>query len=322
MEEEQLELSIPDHKKRERIDIYLARVLPKVSRSQIQKYLRDGSITVNRKKIKPNHICHPFERIYINIPRQKPHDLVPESIPLNIVFEDNYLLVINKNAGMVVHPAYGHSQGTLVHALLAHCNKLSNINGPYRSGIVHRIDKDTSGLLVVAKNEEVHRNLAKQFEKKTVSRQYIALVWGSLKQQKGTVETYLARSTRDRRKMSVSNEGKNAITHFEILERFKFLTLIQLRLETGRTHQIRVHLSHIGHTIFGDQTYGGRTRQLTGFNKSDTAFAVNLLKQLPRQALHARTLGFVHPITAEKKHFDSEIPKDISTILCLLRDSK
>jgi len=311
MEPRRIAIVVPEHKSKERIDIFLSREIANVSRSQIQKWIKNGAITVDQKSVKVNHSVKPFERIDITIPTSNPHDLIAESIPLDIVHEDAGLLVINKPAGMVVHPAYGHATGTLVNALLAHGSRLSQENTMERPGIVHRLDKDTSGLLVVAKDDFVHRELARQFSEKTTRREYVALVWGKMPNPKGTIETFLSRHPKDRKRISVSGTGKKAVTHYRVEKRYSFLTFLKLRLETGRTHQIRVHLAHIGHPVFGDQTYGGRSRQLAGLNRKQTILAVELLERLPRQALHAKTLGFVHPITGKEVNFDSDLPEDL-----------
>jgi 23S rRNA pseudouridine1911/1915/1917 synthase len=321
MENRRIRIEIPEHKSKERIDIFLAHEVAGVSRSQIQKAVKDGLITVNGQSVKARHQVQPFEVIEIIITRPPPPDILPESIPLHIVFEDEYLIVVNKPAGMVVHPAYGHSNGTLVNALLGHCNSLSVINDPTRPGIVHRIDKDTSGLLVIAKRDDVHRHLAMQFSRKKVQREYRALVWGKIKSGSGTVDTLLSRSTKDRKKIAVSGTGKTAVTHYTVLERFSFTSFLKLNLETGRTHQIRVHLAHLGNPVFGDQTYGGRSRQLAGLNHSKTRLAVSLLEMMPRQALHAKTLGFQHPVTKEMVFFDSDLPEDMALVLQKLRES-
>jgi len=322
MEERQIQISVPEHKKKERLDTFLAREIADVSRSQIQKYIKEGWVTVDGKSVKSNHRVQPFEKIQISIIQSAPHEIVPEAIPLDIVYEDDYLLVVNKKAGMVVHPAFGHFTGTLVNALLAHCRNLSDVNTPYRPGIVHRLDKDTSGLLIVAKNDEVHRKLAEQFKEKSVSRCYVAVVWGKLPRRSGTVETFLKRSEKDRRKIRVAFEGKSAVTHFEVVEAFPLASLVHLRLETGRTHQIRVHLAHIGHPVFGDQTYGGRGCQLGGLNRASAALAVELLEMMPRQALHAKTLGFIHPKTGKAHLFDTELPLDMKNLLNRLHIAK
>lgn len=317
--ERQIEISVPLHKGKERLDTFLTREISHVSRTQIQKLIQNGYITVNGKTVKPRHIVQPSEQIHVTIPKPPPIKILPEKFPLDVVYEDDHLLVVNKVPGMVVHPAYGHSNGTLVNALLAHTSHLSTVNDITRPGIVHRLDKDTSGLLVVAKNDNCHRLLAKQFEEKTVIRQYVAVVWGNFKNKSGTIETLLARSNKDRRKMQVAKTGKGAVTHFEVMEKYSLTSLIHLKLETGRTHQIRVHLSHIGHPVFGDQTYGGRGRQLSGLNKRDTTLAMELLQIISRQALHAKTLGFIHPATNETVFFDSKLPDDLNNLIQKLR---
>jgi 23S rRNA pseudouridine1911/1915/1917 synthase len=322
MEGQCIAISVPEHKGKERIDTFLTREISHVSRSQIQRLIKDGFVTVDGNRVNPNHSLHPLEEIKIFIPKRRPIDVIPEDIPLDIVYEDDYLIVVNKKAGMVVHPAFGHATGTLVNALLAHCAKLSSVNEPSRPGIVHRIDKDTSGLLVVAKDDEVHRRLADQFGEKSVLRHYVAVVWGRFPKSSGTIETLLARSSRDRRQMRVTAEGKHAVTHFDVVERLPLTSLVELRLETGRTHQIRVHLAHIQHPVFGDHTYGGRGRQLGGLNKSNTALAMELLKIMPRQALHAKTLGFIHPKTREQISFDSDLPDDMKRLIGRLKEAR
>jgi len=242
-------------------------------------------------------------------------DAEPEDIPLDIIFEDASLLIVNKPAGMVTHPAYNNYSGTLVNALLHHCNHLSTLNTEMRPGIVHRLDKDTTGLMVVAKNDVVHAFLAKQFAKRTIDREYWAIVWGRFKSTKGTIEANLGRSKRDRKKVAVTEDGKSAITEYEVLKEFDFLSLVRLHLKTGRTHQIRVHLAHINHPVFGDPTYGGRSNTWNGLEGKKAHSAANLLKRIPRQALHAKTIGFIHPATKEFVKFDSELPADMKAIL-------
>jgi len=322
MEEQWLDISVPAHKGKERIDTFLTREISQVSRSQIQKLIKEGFVTVNGKKIKANHLLQSAERIRVFIPRPRPPEVTPENIPLDIVYEDDYILVVNKRAGMVVHPAFGHHSGTLVNALLGHCTHLSSLNEPYRPGIVHRIDKDTSGLLVVAKVDRVHRDIAIQFSEKSVTRCYAAVVWGWFQKRSGTVETLLARSIKDRRKIKVASEGKHAVTHYEVVEKYPLTSLVHLRLGTGRTHQIRVHLAHIDHPVFGDHTYSGRGGRLGGLNRAETALAVGLLKMMPRQALHAKTLGFIHPVTDKSILFDSELPDDMEQLINRLQEAR
>jgi len=322
MEKRQIQISVPEHKGKERLDTFLAREISRVSRSQIQRLIKEGFVTVDGEGVKPNHLVRSSEKVEIFIPKLRPTELLPENISLDIVYEDDFIRVVNKRAGMVVHPAFGHSSGTLVNALLYHCGKLSGINEPCRPGIVHRLDKDTSGLLVVAKDDRVHNHLARQFGEKSVRRGYVAVVLGNFREDSGTVEASLARGVKDRRKIRVASDGKNAVTHFTVEERFPFISMLHLRLETGRTHQIRVHLAHIGHPVFGDHTYGGRGRQLGGLNKKETALMVELLKMMPRQALHAKTLGFTHPGTGEDCFFDSGLPDDMKRLLDRLREAK
>jgi 23S rRNA pseudouridine1911/1915/1917 synthase len=310
-----VELVVSGNKQPERMDVFLARELPQSSRSQIQKWIKDGLVRINDKPIKSHHLVQPRETIVIDVPGPPPQKAEPEDIPLNIVYEDEWLLVVDKPAGMVVHPAYGHHHGTLVNALLGHASALSTLNGPGRAGIVHRIDKDTSGLLVAAKTDLVHRDLARQFEKKTALREYQALVWGHFQSKTGVIETLLSRSVKDRRKFVVAKTGKNAVTHFEVQTEFPIVSFLRLRLGTGRTHQIRVHLAHIGHPVFGDRTYGGGPGRIPSLPQREAALAADWLDRMPRQALHAKTLGFLHPGTGETVFFDSELPEDMAELL-------
>ncbi len=319
MELQTISITIPPKKSKERIDAFLTRELPRFSRNQVQLMVKEHMIRVDGQPVKSNYAVRPGEIITVTLPYPKPPDLEPEAIPLDIVFEDESLLVINKPAGMVVHPAHGHHSGTLVNALLYHCEKLSSMNDTTRPGIVHRLDKDTSGLLLAVKDDFVHRGLAEQFSEKSVDRQYKAIVWRHFKKTSGTIDTMLNRSTRDRKVFTVSNDGKRAVTHYQVEEKFDFLSMVSLRLETGRTHQIRVHLSHLGNPVFGDQTYGGRSRPMGGLSRERTAFAKHLLELMPRQALHAQTLGFVHPLTRERLYFTTELPDDMNRVLSELR---
>jgi 23S rRNA pseudouridine1911/1915/1917 synthase len=261
----------------------------------------------------------PGEIIHVALPKTPPPDVVPENIPLTVLFEDDHLLVVNKPAGMVVHPACGNYTGTLVNALLYHCNALSAVNDATRPGIVHRLDKDTSGLLVVAKNDAVHAHLARQFARRTIEREYQAIVWGLLKERTGIIETQLGRSKSDRKKMAVVADGKIAITEYAVLEQFRYLSLVSLKLRTGRTHQIRVHLAHIHHPVLGDPGYGGRQIVWGPRTPGRKAEVQRLLKVLTRQALHARTLGFVHPVSGHRMTFESPLPPDMAEALEILR---
>ncbi|RJP58632.1 MAG: RluA family pseudouridine synthase [Melioribacteraceae bacterium] len=318
-----LNLEITDGKRKERIDTYLANSIENSTRSRIQKLIKAELVTVNGKLVKPNYLVIPGDKIVVRIPvAPRPEFVEAEEIPLDILYEDDYLLVVNKPPGMVAHPALGNYSGTLVNALLHHTENLSKYNqaAPTRPGIVHRIDKDTSGLLIVAKDEHVHAQLAKQFAAHTLEREYWAICWGIFKDSTGEVIGNIGRSKRDRKIFTVSEtDGKHAHTFYEVIEEFEFASLIKLKLKTGRTHQIRVHMSHINHPIFGDPTYGGRVI-VHGSNLPKMKSRIhNLLEIMPRQALHAKTLGFYHPIKKEKILVDSELPDDMNLLIDKLR---
>ncbi|MGB8705650.1 MAG: RluA family pseudouridine synthase [Gillisia sp.] len=299
-----------------RVDKYLMNYIEKATRNKIQKAAKDGNIYVNNTPVKSNYKVKPGDVVQVMF-EHPPYEflLVPENIPLDIVYEDEVLLVVNKPAGMVVHPGHGNYSGTLINALVYHFDNLPN-NSSERPGLVHRIDKDTSGLLVVAKTEQAMTHLAKQFFKKTSSREYVALVWGNVEEDEGVVEGNIGRHPKNRLQNTVylddeEEKGKPAVTHFKVLERFGYVTLVSCKLETGRTHQIRVHMKHIGHTLFNDARYGGdKILKGTTFSKYKQ-FVENCFKILPRQALHAKTLGFTHPVTKEWLSFDSDLPQDM-----------
>ena len=324
MSSREFTISVPAGKIRERLDVFLTHHVENATRSKVQHAIKEGFVTVDGKIVKPSHKISPGEVISVTIPKPPSPDVVPENIPLEILFEDNYLLVVNKPAGMVTHPAYGNYSGTLVNALLYHCNdRLSTVNDLTRPGIVHRLDKDTSGLMVVAKDDTTHAHLAKQFSRRTTEREYWAFVWGRFekKGREGIIEATLGRSKSDRKKFAVSAIGKSAITEYKVLEEFEYLSLVRLKLRTGRTHQIRVHLHHIGHPVFGDPTYGGRRIAWGGTDKKKKEEVQNLLKIITRQALHAKTIGFMHPATKEFVRFDSDLPQDMMSMRELLKDS-
>lgn len=314
-EREKLRIVVPPKQSKVRLDVYLTHQVENATRNKVQKAIQDGAVLINGKRVKPSYPIAPNDIIDITFPRPPRPEAKPENIPLDIIYEDDQLLIVNKAAGMVTHPAYGNYTGTLVNALLHHCNKLSKINTELRPGIVHRLDKETTGLMVIAKNDVAHHFLAKQFSKRTIDREYWAIVWGKFKQPKGTIEASLGRSKRDRKKVAVTAEGKHAITEYEVLKQFDFLSLVRLKLKTGRTHQIRVHLAHIGHPVFGDPTYGGRSNTWGGLEGKKAQHAQNLLKIISRQALHAKTIGFVHPKTKEQVKFESELPEDMREVL-------
>lgn len=320
--QKKFEIEIPVGKKKERIDVFLANAIENATRSRIQKLIKAECVVVNGKIVKPNYIVSPFDKIVLTIPTSpRPEVHEAEDIPLDIVYEDEYLIVVNKPAGMVAHPSLGNYTGTLVNALLHHTQKLSALNKePGRPGIVHRIDKDTSGLLLIAKDETTHAKLAKQFYDHTIDREYWAVCWGVFKQPKGEVIGNIARSTKDRKVFCVSQtEGKHAHTFYEVIEEYEFASLIRLKLKTGRTHQIRVHMSHIKHPIFGDPVYGGRVIVYGSQLPKIKARVDNLLEIMKRQALHAKTLGFIHPHKREKIFLDSKLPEDFEMLLGKLR---
>jgi 23S rRNA pseudouridine1911/1915/1917 synthase len=301
-----------------RIDKYLMGLIPNATRNKIQNAANSGNIFVNDEIVKSNYKVKPFDviKVMLSHPPFENH-VLPENIPLNIVYEDEALLLVNKEPGLVVHPGHGNYTGTLVNALAFHFENLP-MNSSERPGLVHRIDKDTSGLLVIAKTEAAMTHLAKQFEAKTTEREYMALVWGNVANDAGTIEGNLARHLKDRMQMAVFDDpeiGKPAITHYKVLERFGYVTLISCQLETGRTHQIRAHMKHIGHPLFNDERYGGHLiLKGTTFTKYKQ-FIDNCFKALPRQALHAKTLGFIHPNTGEMMRFDTELPADFTDCL-------
>ena len=297
-----------------RVDKFLMQLIENATRNKIQQAAERGNIFANGVVVKSNYKVKPFDEIKVMLAHPPFENRIdPENIPLTIVYEDEALLLINKPPGLVVHPGHGNYTGTLVNALAFHFENLP-MNTSERPGLVHRIDKDTSGLLVVAKTDVAMAYLAKQFEDKTTEREYIAIVWGNVKEDSGTIEGNLARHVKDRMQMAVYNDpdiGKPAITHYKVLERFGYVTLISCNLETGRTHQIRAHMKHIGHPLFNDERYGGNLiLKGTTFTKYKQ-FIDNCFKILPRQALHAKTLGFQHPSTKEYMRFDTEIPQDM-----------
>ena len=304
-----------------RIDKFLMHKMQNASRSKIQNAADTGCILVNDKAVKSSYKVKPFDIISVVFPHPpKDNDtIVAEEIPLDIVYEDEDVLIVNKPAGMVVHPGYNNVTGTLVNALAWHLKDTSFAkDGNIRPGLVHRIDKDTTGLLVVAKNEFAMTYLAKQFFHHTIKRSYIALAWADFEEEEGTVTGYIGRSTRDRKVFTMyddETEGKWSVTHYKVLERMNYVTLLECKLETGRTHQIRVHMKHIGHSLFSDSTYGGdRILKGTTFTKYKQ-FVDNCFRIMPRQALHARSLGFVHPVTGKELFFEAPLPADFTGVL-------
>ncbi|QYJ67527.1 RluA family pseudouridine synthase [Flavobacterium litorale] len=297
-----------------RVDKFLMNLVENATRNKIQQAATAGNIYVNDVAVKSNHKvkANDVVRVLLSHPPYE-HLLEPENIPITIVYEDDQLLVVNKEAGMVVHPGHGNYSGTLVNALAYHFENLP-MNSSERPGLVHRIDKDTSGLLVVAKTEQAMAHLTKQFAEKTSEREYVAIVWGNVTEDEGTIEGHIGRHPKDRMQNTVyadGSEGKPAVTHYKVLERLGYVTVVSCKLETGRTHQIRVHMKYIGHTLFNDARYGGdKILKGTTFTKYKQ-FIDNCFKVLPRQALHAKTLGFEHPTTKEFMRFNTELPQDM-----------
>ncbi|MCR1887886.1 RluA family pseudouridine synthase [Longibaculum muris] len=288
----------------QRIDKILVKALTDFSRTQIQMLIQDGHVLVNGKAIKASYKVEVNDEVMVHIPEPESTDILAEDIPLDIVYEDQDVIVVNKPTGMIVHPSAGIYKGTLVNALLYHCHDLSGINGVMRPGIVHRIDKETSGLLMVVKNDMAHASLSEQLQEHTVTRRYLALVHGLIPHEFGRIEAPIGRDPKDRQKMTCTDKNaKDAITNFKVLERFKDMTLVECRLETGRTHQIRVHMQYIGHPVYGDPQYG--------LKRDDTTYG---------QYLHAKILGFVHPRTGEDMYFESELPDFFKAKLDELRN--
>ncbi|NDV47782.1 RluA family pseudouridine synthase [Paludibacter sp. 221] len=305
-----------------RIDKYLVNIMPSISRNRIQDAAESGNILVNGNAVKSNYKVKPLDVISIMLgypPNQ--YEIVPQNIPINIVYEDDDIILVNKQPGLVVHPGFGNFDGTLLNAVAYHLKDNPGFDAnDSRLGLVHRIDKDTSGLLLVAKTADAKSNLGKQFFDKTTHRRYQALVWGTVKEDEGTIVGAMARDPRDRMLFTVFEEGENpvakhAVTHYKVLERLSYVTLVECRLETGRTHQIRVHMKHIGHTLFNDDRYGGNEVLKGTTSAKYKQFVKNSFEICPRQALHAKTLGFNHPRTGEYMHFDSELPEDMQMLI-------
>lgn len=288
-----------------RIDVFLAENMENLSRSGVQKLIDEGSITLNGGKTKANYKLREKDVIDVEVPEVKEVEILPEDIPLDILYEDADVIVVNKPQGMVVHPAPGHTSGTLVNALMYHCgDSLSGINGEKRPGIVHRIDKDTSGVLMIAKNDAAHQSLAAQLAEHSITRKYNAVVYNGFNEEEGTVDKPIGRNPQDRKKMAVTEKhSRHAVTHYRVIERMEKFTLIEAQLETGRTHQIRVHMTYIGHPLLGDPVYGPKNQPI----------------KLEGQALHARVLGFIHPRTGEYMEFEAPLPPHFEALLERLR---
>ncbi len=342
--ERRFEILIPAGQKPERLDIFLASAIANATRTKAQAAIEAGNVTLNGAQVKPSRKIQPGDLIICTLMKPPPLELIPENIPLDVAFEDDFLLVVNKPAGMVTHPGFGNRYGTLVNALLYHFGKrepipltltnddddaenddtddeISLLSDAVRPGIVHRLDKNTSGLLVVAKSPDIHAKLAVQFRAHSVRREYTAIAWGRVKQNEDTISTNIGRSPRNRKMYAVVERGgKHAVTHYAVLERYGNVTVMKFRLETGRTHQIRVHAAWLGHPLLGDELYGGNVIAYSGIRSSEEkSAALRCLELMPRQALHARTLGFRHPVTKQDLFFEQEVPTDFAATLQFLR---
>lgn len=282
--------------------------------------MKSGKIQVDGKAVKASHLIEPGEHVIVEYELQYAPTLYGENIALDIVYEDDFLIVVNKQPGLIVHPGAGNATGTLVNALIYHCEHLSNDNGLLRPGIVHRLDKDTSGLLIAAKDNSIHGNLRSQFSKRTIEKYYYALVWGRFEEDRGEINAPIGRSPKNRKKFTVIDTGRPSLSLYEVVERFEFLTLVRVKLETGRTHQIRVHMTHVNHPIFGDPYYGGRNSKMITLNMRNRQLAARLLGMLNRQALHARRLVFKHPVTTKTMDLRAPMHEDFEDVLSLLRE--
>ncbi len=323
MSAEERDFTVPPEAEGRRLDRFLQDAYPDFSRAYIQRLIREEAVLVDGKKSKTGLGLRSGQRIRVAIPEPEVMDLTPEDAPLDIVFEDEHLAVVDKPAGLVVHPSAGHGKGTLVHALLHHLDSLSGIGGVQRPGIVHRLDKDTSGLILVAKNDLAHRRLSEMLAEREIRREYLALVWGRLAQDEGIIEGNIGRDPRHRQRMAVLEEGgKPAATGYRRLNPFGEFDYIRLALKTGRTHQIRVHLSHIGHPVLGDPLYGGRRRKTGALGRADRERVREILEILPRQALHAASLVFRHPAEDRQMAFESPLPGDFARVLEMLRENE
>jgi len=318
---ETVEITVPPKRKDgERIDKYLAKAIANISRSRLQQLIDEDLVQVNDHGVKSSYQISPGDHIHVVIPRPPRLEVEPEPIPLEIIYEDEYMLAINKQAGLVVHPGVGNRTGTLVNGLLYHTDQLAESDNELRPGLVHRLDKDTSGVVLAAKDENTLRKLSAQFEDRVVEKEYRAWVWGSLKTDKGTINKAIGRHPRDRKTFAPQPTGKHAVTHFEVLEDHQFLSLLRLKIETGRTHQIRVHCKSINHPVVGDPTYNGRTKRLKSLSASDKKWGVRVLEIMKRQALHSYKIGFNHPWEKKWMELEAPFPKDFEALESLMQE--
>jgi len=319
METPRIKLVVPADESGNRLDVFCTHRIEGYSRSHFTKLATSGYITINDQSLKPSHKVKPGEIIKIEMAAPPPIEAQPEEIPLDIVFEDDYLLIVNKPSGMVCHPAAGNYTGTLINGLLHYFSQLKNFSDRIRPGLVHRLDKDTSGLLVVAKDEKTLAQLQTMMKDRLISREYTALVWGKIAQAEGTIDLPMGRSVSDRKVMKVYGaKPREAVTHYQVIKSYEIAELLKVKLQTGRTHQIRVHLSYFGNPVVGDSTYGGRSKSITKLTGPKKQLGLSLLRILDSQALHARKLSFEHPVTKKSMSFSSELPEDFQKAVEIL----
>ena len=318
-------IAVRSAQKPTRIDTFVAESIKDISRTKVKELIDRDLITVNRQTvIKASYQVSPRDMITVKIPRYAPLEVEPENIPLKVIYEDNDLIVINKPPGLVVHPAVGNRTGTLVNALAHRCTTLSNVGGEYRPGIVHRLDKDTSGAIIAAKNNHAHNIMARKFEYRKIEKFYTALVWGVFKEPVGVTKKNIGRHKNDRQRYAAYYDdrfGKPAETRWEVLEEFEFVSLVKVQIMTGRTHQIRVHMSDLGHPVIGDEMYGGKTQKLGGLNPRHRKIAIHLLDMIDRQALHCSEMHFQHPVTKEPLTVIAPLPDDMTRLVEHLRET-
>ncbi|MBS1272238.1 MAG: Ribosomal large subunit pseudouridine synthase D [Candidatus Marinimicrobia bacterium] len=320
-ETEIIEITVPARRQEgERIDKYLARAINHISRNQLQYLIDDHQVLVNSEPVKASYNITPGDEIRVSIPQKPKLEVEPEPIPIDVIYEDAKMIAINKAPDIVVHPGVGNSNGTLVNALLHHTEKLAETDSPIRPGLVHRLDKETSGVLLAAKDDETHRRLSGQFEDRVVEKEYRAWVWRVPAPPSGTIKKAIGRHPRDRKKFALQPQGKRAVTHFSVLEDHEIVSLLQLKIETGRTHQIRVHCKSLGHPVVGDSTYNGRTKRLKALSVSDRKWGLRILEIMTRQALHAYRIGFNHPWTGKWMELVAPLPADFLRVSKVLEE--
>ncbi len=320
--ERKLDITVPKETPLKRIDSYLSMNFPELSRSQIKYLIADGMVLRNAEPVKSSTKVHPGDSLSVTLPEPVESTIRPENIQLDIMYQDDDIAVINKPSDMMVHPAGNKNSGTLVNGLLYHINNLSGINGVLKPGIVHRLDMFTSGVIVIAKNDQAHRHLQEQFEYRTMQKTYIALIWGIPAKKEGEINKSIKRSKTHRQRMVSGDHGKEALTMYKVIEEFKFLSLLEVYPRTGRTHQIRTHFASIGHPVFGDGLYKGREPRLTGLSNPDRKSAVEMLDNFNRQALHAHKIVLFHPTTEEEMEFSAPLPEEMEKLLYFLRKEK